>query len=138
MIASLALVLLAQLAGEVLARSSGLPLPGPVIGMVLMLLFLVLRDRGPRALPRRLPGPLTDGTLEQTGRGLLANLSLMFVPAGAGIVGRLDVLEAQAAKLALVLVLSTLLALAATALTFVAVARWLDPGRTPGPPESAP
>ncbi|MDR7037959.1 MULTISPECIES: CidA/LrgA family protein [Methylobacterium] len=126
MIASLALVLLAQLLGEVFARGSGLPLPGPVLGMVLMLGFLTLRDRGPAAVPRGLPRPLTDGTLEQTGKGLLANLSLMFVPAGAGIVGRLDVLQAQGAKLAFVLVLSTLAALAATALTFVAVSRSLD------------
>ncbi|MEA1833949.1 CidA/LrgA family protein [Methylobacterium durans] len=127
MIASFALVLLAQLAGEVVARSSGLPLPGPVLGMVLLLGFLVLRDRGPAIVPRTLPRPLTDGTLERTGRGLLANLSLMFVPAGAGIVGRLDVLQAQGLKLAVVLVVSTLAALGATALTFVAVSRWLEP-----------
>ncbi|KAB1072673.1 CidA/LrgA family protein [Methylobacterium planeticum] len=135
MIASLTLILLAQLLGEGIARSSGLPVPGPVIGMALMLGFLVLRDRGPRLVPRLLPPPLTDGTLERTGKGLLANLSLMFVPAGAGIVGRLDVLEAQGAKLALVLVVSTAAALLATVLTFLAVQRLIVP---PAPPEAPP
>lgn len=126
MIASLTLILLAQLAGEALARGAGLPVPGPVIGMALLLAFLVLRDRGPRPLLRLMPQPLRDGTLESTGRGLLANLSLMFVPAGAGIVGRLDVVQAQGLKLALVIVVSTGAALAATVLVFVGVQRLLD------------
>ncbi len=126
MIASLTLILLSQLAGEALARGAGLPVPGPVIGMALLLGFLVLRDRGPRPLLRLMPKPLLDGTLEGTGRGLLANLSLMFVPAGAGIVGRLDVVQAQGLKLALVIVVSTGAALATTVLVFVGVQRLLD------------
>jgi holin-like protein len=134
MIASLTLILFAQLLGEMIARSSGLPVPGPVLGMALMLGFLVLRDRGPRLVPRLLPPPLTDGTLERTGKGLLANLSLMFVPAGAGIVGRLDVLEAQGVKLALVLVVSTAAALLATVLTFLAVQRLMAPPAQPAEP----
>ncbi|GJD92771.1 MULTISPECIES: CidA/LrgA family protein [Methylobacterium] len=126
MIASLCLILLAQLAGEALARGAGLPVPGPVIGMALLLAFLVIRDRGPRPLRRLMPKPLLDGTLEGTGRGLLANLSLMFVPAGAGIVGRLDVVQSQGLKLALVIVVSTGAALAATVLIFIGVQRLLD------------
>ena len=112
-------MLLAQLAGEALARSVGLPVPGPVIGMALMLGFLALRDRRPRGMPT----PLVDGTLEGTGRGLLANLSLLFVPAGVGVFGRLDVILAHGLALALILVLSTLAALVATAATFLAVSR---------------
>lgn len=123
MIASLTLILLAQLVGEAAARGAGLPVPGPVIGMALLLGFLVLRDRGPRLLLRLMPKPLTDGTLESTGKGLLANLSLMFVPAGAGIVGRLDVVQAQGLKLGLVIVASTAASLAVTVLVFVGVQR---------------
>ena len=123
MIASLTLILLAQLLGEGLARSAGLPIPGPVLGMALMLVFLVLRDRPALRLPRILPMPLTDGTLESTARGLLSNLSLMFVPAGAGIVGRLDVVQSQGVRLAIVVVLSTAAALMATVLVFLWVAR---------------
>ncbi|TXM70964.1 CidA/LrgA family protein [Methylobacterium sp. WL120] len=123
MIASLTLILLAQLLGEGLARSAGLPVPGPVLGMALMLGFLVLRDRRSLRLARILPKPLTDGTLETTARGLLSNLSLMFVPAGAGIVGRLDVVQAQGLRLAVVVVVSTAAALVATVLVFLWVAR---------------
>lgn len=125
MILSLTLILLAQLIGEALARATGLPVPGPLIGMALLLLFLVVRDRASRLASRILAPPLVDGRLESTGKGLLANLSLMFVPAGAGIVGRLDVLAVHGVALAMVVVVSTVTTLAATALTFVIVSRWL-------------
>jgi holin-like protein len=126
MIASLALILLAQLLGEVLARGAGVPVPGPVIGMGLMFAFLLLRGNARIGLSRYLPKPLTDGTLESTARGLLMNLSLLFVPAGVGVVGRLDLLRAQGAKLALVLVVSTALSLLVTVLVFRAVAALVE------------
>lgn len=132
MILCLTLILLAQLVGEVLARVTDLPVPGPLIGMALLLLFLVVRDRAPGLAPRVLAPPLVDGRLESTGKGLLANLSLMFVPAGAGIVGRLDVLAVHGVALAVIVLVSTLATLAATALTFVAVSRWLARAK-PGP-----
>ncbi|MDR2837511.1 MAG: CidA/LrgA family protein, partial [Azonexus sp.] len=43
MISALSLLLVFQLAGEVLARTLALPVPGPVIGMLLLFLFLALR-----------------------------------------------------------------------------------------------
>lgn len=128
MIVSFTLILLAQLVGEVLARATALSVPGPVIGMALLFLFMVLRDRWSVIASRILAAPLVDGTLERSGKGLLAHLSLMFIPAGAGIVGRLDVLEAHGLALAGVVVVSTLATLSATALTFVAVKRWVAPG----------
>jgi putative effector of murein hydrolase LrgA (UPF0299 family) len=128
MIIGLTLILAAQLLGEALARATGVPVPGPVIGMALLLIFLVVRDRYARVAAKILPPPLVNGQLEGAGRGLLANLSLMFVPAGAGIVGRLDVLAVHGAALAVIVVVSTLTTLAATALTFVWVSRWMRSG----------
>jgi len=119
MIASLATILLCQLLGEAIAHGLGLPLPGPVIGMALMLGALALRDR---ARPR-LPRPLLDGTLESTARALLAQLSLLFVPAGVGVIQNLNVLGQYGIALAAALVISTLASLLATVLTFVWVAR---------------
>jgi len=46
MIAALALLLGFQLAGEVIRLALALPVPGPVIGMVLLLLMLILRPKG--------------------------------------------------------------------------------------------
>ena len=46
MLAALTTLLLFQLVGEVLTRSLALPVPGPVIGMVLLFVFLVLKEGG--------------------------------------------------------------------------------------------
>ena len=129
MIVSLTLILLAQLLGEIAARAAGLPVPGPVIGMALLLGFLVLRDRFRPASTRWLPPPLVDGGVEGAAKGLLAHLSIMFVPAGVGIVGKLDVLASHGLALAVVLTLSVTLTLAATVLMRSSTARCASPGR---------
>ncbi|HEX2135324.1 MAG TPA: CidA/LrgA family protein [Microvirga sp.] len=122
MILSLTLILLCQLVGEVVALSTGWPVPGPVIGMVLLALLLLLRDR-----VRAAPPALRDGTLEGTAKGLLAHLSLLFVPAGVGVLQRLDVIAAHGLGLAVAILASTLLALLATAGTFLLASRLLKP-----------
>lgn len=126
MIASFALILLAQLIGEALARGFGLPIPGPVIGMGLMFLFLILRDAKASPLPRLLPKPLSDGTLESMAKALLINLSLLFVPAGVGVVGRLDLIKTQGVKLSIILLVSTAVSLLVTVFVFRAVARLVE------------
>jgi putative effector of murein hydrolase LrgA (UPF0299 family) len=123
MIAALALILFCQLAGEAVARGSGLPIPGPVLGMALLVALLLLRDR-----VATLPTFLRDGSVERTGRGLLSHLSLLFVPAGVGVVQNLDVLASSGLALAVALVVSTLLAMLAAVATFRLVARVTERG----------
>lgn len=72
MIGALTLLLVFQLIGEVIARAFNAPIPGPVIGMGLLLAALVLKG-----------GPSAE--LQQTAGHLLQHLSLLFVPAGVGI-----------------------------------------------------
>jgi holin-like protein len=119
MLLSLGLILLCQLVGEAIARGSGIPVPGPVIGMVLCVVFLLARDK----TRTRLPPELRDGTFEQTGQGILSHLSLLFVPAGVGVVQRLDVLAANALAIVSALVVSTILTLGVTGWVFSVVAR---------------
>jgi len=103
MTAALTQLLLFQLAGEVTARGLGLPVPGPVLGM--LFLFGFLHWRG---------GP--GGELRTTGESLLRHLSLLFVPAGVGIVVHLHRVADEWLPLLVALVLSTLLTLLVTAL----------------------
>jgi len=110
MILNLTLLLGFQLAGEAVARGFGLPLPGPVLGMVFCVLALIVL---PSLLPR----------VQPVAQGLLGHLSLLFVPAGVGIIGHLDRLGTQGLALLLAIVVSTALAIAVAALTFRAVAR---------------
>jgi holin-like protein len=117
MIASLSLILLCQLIGEVVVRAIGVPVPGPVIGLVLLLLLLLGRDRFP-SLAR---GPLTGDGVEGVSRGMLANLSLLFVPAGVGVVQKLDLLAEHGAAILAILAVSVVFTLLATVATFVAV-----------------
>ncbi len=111
-----ATLLCAQAFGDVLAQllksSLGWTLPGPVLGMLLLCLGLLM--------------PWVQRWLaESVGQAahvLLTHLSLLFVPVGVGVVVHLGLLSAYGLKLFLVLVLSTWLGLAATAL--VLRSRW--------------
>jgi holin-like protein len=104
------LLLIAQVVGEVLARGLSLPLPGPVLGLMLMLLALPWR-----AVQQR---------VEAAAEVLLAHLSLLFVPIGVGVVSHLGVLGAHAMSLLLVLLASTAIGLTVTALVLQRL--WVD------------
>jgi holin-like protein len=110
MIAALALLVLCQLAGEVLARLAGIPVPGPVLGMVLLFLGLAWRGRMPEPLRR-------------TSRGILAHLSLLFVPAGTGMMLHVARLKAEWLPILASLILSTALTIVVTGWVFSAMSR---------------
>ena len=106
MLTALTGLVLCQFAGEVIARGLGLPLPGPVVGMVLLLALLVWRERrGLVAVPASLRGVTAV---------LLGNLSLLFVPAGVGVVTQLDVLRANWLAVAVSILASTAIGLLVT------------------------
>jgi putative effector of murein hydrolase LrgA (UPF0299 family) len=123
-IASLSLILLCQLAGEIFVRGLTLPMPGPVIGLMLLLVLLLARDRFP-VLAR---GPLQGDGVENASRGLLANLSLLFVPAGVGVVQKLDLVAEHGIAFLGVLAISVLVTLVVTVVTFVAASRLMARG----------
>jgi holin-like protein len=117
----LTLILFCQLSGEVITRMTGLPVPGPVIGMVILFCGLVLR--------RRLPPEL-----ETTGAFLLRHLPLLFVPAGVGIVTNLDLLVRDWAPIAGAIIIGTAVTIAVTGLVMqflnrrqITVAREIQP-----------
>ena len=122
MIQVVTLLLVLQLAGEALAEGLGLVLPGPVIGMVLLFLGLMLRDR--------LAGSRPTEVLDSTVRGLLNHLSLLFVPAGVGVIVHLDLVQAAWLPIFAAVLASTLLTIAVTVL----VASRLDRRRGDGRP----
>ena len=106
MIEAITFLLLAQLAGEALVRALGVAVPGPVVGLVLLAAILVWRG---------IPKGLSD-----IAHGLLRNLSLLFVPAGVGIMRQADAIAGNWLALSLGLIVSTVATLAVTALVF----RW--------------
>ncbi len=99
----IAWLLALQAAGELLARAFALPFPGPVIG--LLLLLLALRS------------PAVQGCVGAAADFLLAHLSLLFVPVGVGVMTHLGLLTVYGGRVAAVIILSTWVGLWVTAWT---------------------
>ena len=110
MLRALTTLVLCQLLGEAAARAFALPLPGPVLGLLLLLALLALRG-----------GP-DDGMREASG-GLLRHLSLLFVPAGVGVVTQLDALRQDWMAAGAAILVSTALGLVVTGLVMQRLSR---------------
>ena len=119
MLGALTLLLACQLAGETLQRLLDLPLPGPVIGLVLLLGLLAIRRE-------------VWPALATTARGLLQHLTLLYVPAGVGLMVHLERLSADWLPLLAALVGSTLLTLLVTVFVFRGVSRLTERDRAGG------
>lgn len=118
MIAGFALLLGLQLVGEIVSRGLGLPVPGPVLGMALMVVGLAIWSamRGPDPTEPKAP-------LGRVADGLLGSLAILFVPAGVGVVQYLDLLTAQGPAIVATLIGSTVVAMLATVATFRLIKR---------------
>lgn len=108
MVQAFLVLLLAQVAGEAIAGQAGLPLPGVVLGLTLLLAALALRAR---LGAREVVPPWLAGTAQ----GLHAHLGLLFVPAGADIVAHLDLLATEGGAVLAAVIGSTLLGIAVAA-----------------------
>jgi holin-like protein len=103
-------LLLFQCAGEALVRFAGWPVPGPVAGMALLFAALLVRRSAP-------------DSLSVAADGLARHLSLLFVPAGVGVLLHVARVADEWLPIVVALTVSTVLAIAATALTFQWLAR---------------
>jgi holin-like protein len=120
MVEAFALLLLCQLAGEVLSHGFGLPMPGPVIGLLILFAGLFVAQN----FGSITSASVNDTTLGRGASGLLQHLSLLFVPAGVGVIDHLGLLSSYGPVLFLALLVSTTLSLAVTALVFTGIKSW--------------
>lgn len=102
MIEAFTALLVFQLAGELGARALALPVPGPVLGLVLLFGYLRLR------------GSVPDG-LRQGAATLHGHMSLLFVPAGVGVMLYFPQLAREWFVILVSVLASTLVGLAVTA-----------------------
>jgi len=109
MLGAFTLLLVYQLAGEAIVHFAGLPVPGPVVGMLLLFVTLLMRGSAP-------------DWLRDTCQALLAHLSLLFVPAGVGVMLHFQRLGAEWLPVAVALVGSTVITIGVTALAM----KWLQ------------
>lgn len=107
---NIAIILTFQVLGEAVSRLLVPTLPGPVLGLILCLAALLL-------------WPGLGARLQDTTGAILAHLSLLFVPAGVGVVSHWDTLTADGPALLVAIAGSTIVAIVVGAGVFVAVAR---------------
>src|SRR5574342_961359 len=112
MINALATLLGFQLLGEALSFGLHAPVPGPVLGMALLLVWLICNENAANAL-------------RPTGLEILRHLSLLFVPAGVGIMLHVVRLAHEWLPIIVALVASTAIAIVVTALVIDRSQHWL-------------
>jgi holin-like protein len=110
MLAGLLLLLICQLLGEWIVLALGLPVPGPVMGMVLLLLGLVMKQT-------------TPDWIRSPAEGLLRHLALLFVPAGVGLMVHAELIAAEWLVILVALVTSTIVTIIVTALVLKRLTR---------------
>lgn len=110
MLIAFAVLLMFQCLGEGLVFLFGLPVPGPVAGMLLLLAALV-------AMPR------LHEVVESGANELLRHLSLLYVPAGVGVIAAAVGVQGQWLAIVASLAVSTLVTMAVTALVLQALTR---------------
>ena len=102
MIRGLIILLGFQGAGEVLARLTAAPIPGPVFGLVLLLATLILRGR-------------IDDPVALVAGSLTRHLGLLFVPAAVGVVMFWPQLKQHVLAVVLALAVSVIATIATSA-----------------------
>lgn len=109
------LLLIYQLVGEISVLLMRIPVPGPVLGMVVLFITLILRRS-------------SSESLDSASSALLSHLSLLFVPAGVGMMVHFDRIADEWLPISIALVLSTIITMAATA-AVMSVGQHLFPSR---------
>ncbi len=104
----LTILLLYQLMGEVTVRWLDLPVPGPVLAMIMLFISLVIKGSTPSAL-------------QSSANTILSHLSLLFIPAGVGIMAHFDRLQNEWLPISLAVILSTVITLIFSAAVMLAM-----------------
>ena len=104
----ISLLLIYQLAGELSVNLLNIPVPGPVIGMVMLFFTLLIRGSSSKAL-------------DSSSSALLNHLSLLFVPAGVGVMVHFDRIINEWLAISVALILSTIITMVMTALIMLGV-----------------
>lgn len=115
MVLYLTLISLCQLLGEIIVSYFQIPIPGPVVGMVILLAYLLVKGNVPNDLAR-----VTDG--------LHKHMQLLYVPAASGVMVYLGLLASNAVAFTLSIAISTVVGIVVTGVTL----QWLTKGRRDG------
>lgn len=102
MIRGLIILLGFQGGGEIVSRLLSLPVPGPVVGLVLLLIFLIWRGK-------------VDAPIDTVSSALTKHLGLLFVPAAVGVVMFWPQLQTHFLAISIALIVSVTATIAVSA-----------------------
>ena len=108
MLNSIFTIFLFQLIGEFIQKFTDISIPGPVIGLILLLSFLLIRGKF------FIKSHIIENNLVDFSERFLAYLPLLFIPVGVGVVMHLSLLEENLISVISIIILGTLLTLALT------------------------
>jgi len=109
----LTILLFYQLIGEISVRWLGLPVPGPVLGMIMLFITLLIK------------GSITK-SLEGASTTLLSHLSLLFIPAGVGMMVHVERIANEWLSISIALLLSTAITLIFSALVMLFMSKLMN------------
>jgi len=108
MLNSIFTIFLFQLVGEFIQKFLEISIPGPVIGLILLLTVLLIKNKYFNASTN------FQNDLIRSCESLLNYLPLLFIPVGVGVVMHLTLLEENLISVITIIILGTLLTLAIT------------------------
>lgn len=100
----LAIILVICFIGEALNKLLNIPIPGNVIGMIILLISL-------------LTGFIKVEAIEDVTEFLLKHLAFFFVPAGVGVISSMDIIAANFLPMLAVILLSAIVVIVVTGIT---------------------
>ncbi|HSP46491.1 MAG TPA: CidA/LrgA family protein [Clostridiaceae bacterium] len=104
------LILAVFFIGEVIKVMFGLPIPGNIIGFILLLLLLLWKVVRPESVES-----VTDF--------LLGNLTFFFIPSGVGLMSTFGLIQASLLKLTIIILVSTVVTMGTTGIVTQFVVR---------------
>jgi holin-like protein len=110
MLRSIFVIFFFQLLGEFLKKFFEMRIPGPVIGLILLLITLIFLKKFKKTAIVSLKADVIN-----TSNYILSYLSLLFVPIGVGVVMHLSYLENNLFRVLIIVFISTILTIAGTA-----------------------
>jgi len=99
----MAIIFALWMAGEMISRGLQIPIPGSIIGMVLLFVFLVT-------------GVIRLQWIEEASNFLLDNMGILFVPFGVSLLAMTDVLGSNLLALAVIVPVSVVLVMGVSGL----------------------
>ena len=110
MLRSIFVIFFFQLLGEFIKKFFEMRIPGPVIGLILLLVTLIFLKKFKKTAIVNLKADVVN-----TSNYILSYLSLLFVPIGVGVVMHLSYLENNLFRVLIIVFISTILTIAGTA-----------------------